>query len=110
MRKSIHKLFWVWDFDKEEKWLNEMAAKGLCLISVGFCKYEFEDCRPGEYSVRTERLEHHPDHPESVRYMSFLEETGRSTSVRITSGSICGRSGPTANSSFSLTMLPTSCT
>lgn len=76
MRKCIHKLFWVWDFDKEEKWLNVMVAKGLCLISVGFCKYEFEDCRPGEYSVRMERLEHHTNHPESVSYMSFLEETG----------------------------------
>ncbi len=30
-------MFLVWDFDKEEKWLNEMAAKGLALTSVGFC-------------------------------------------------------------------------
>lgn len=42
MRQTIRKLFWVWDFDKEEKWLNEMAAKGLSLVAVGFCKYEFE--------------------------------------------------------------------
>ncbi len=49
MRKTIHKLFFIWDFDKEEKWLNQMAAKGLALVSVGFCKYEFEDCIPGEY-------------------------------------------------------------
>ena len=44
MRRTIRKWFWVWNFDKEEQWLNEMAAKGLCLVSVGFCKYEFEDC------------------------------------------------------------------
>ncbi len=37
MRRIIHKMFLVWDFDKEEKWLNEMAAKGLVLTSVGFC-------------------------------------------------------------------------
>ena len=37
MRRIIKKLFFVWDFDKEEKWLNEMAAKGLCLVSTGFC-------------------------------------------------------------------------
>ena len=48
MRQTIHKLFWVWDFDKEEKWLNEMAAKGLSLVSVGFCKYEFSDRVPGD--------------------------------------------------------------
>ena len=41
MRQTIHKLFWAWEFDKEEKWLNEMAARGLCLVSIGFCKYEF---------------------------------------------------------------------
>ncbi len=38
MRKVIHKGFFVWNFDKEERWLNEMAAKGLALISVGFCR------------------------------------------------------------------------
>lgn len=26
MRRTVHKWFWVWDFDKEEKWLNIMAA------------------------------------------------------------------------------------
>lgn len=76
MRKTIRKWFWVWDFDKEEEWLNEMAAKGLCLVSVGWCRYEFEDCVPGAYSVRLELLKEKPDHPESVKYMEFLEETG----------------------------------
>ena len=52
MRKIIHKLFWVRQFDKEENWLNEMAAKGLALVGVGFCRYEFEECTPGEYNVR----------------------------------------------------------
>ena len=42
MRKTIRKWFWAWDFEKEEKWLNEMAAKGLALVGVGFCKYEFD--------------------------------------------------------------------
>lgn len=40
MRKVIRKVFMVWDFDKEEAWLNEMAAKGLSLVSVGWCRYE----------------------------------------------------------------------
>lgn len=76
MRKVIHKLFWIWDFDKEEKWLNEMAAKGLALVGVGFCKYEFEECTPGEYEVRLQLLEKHLCHPESEKYISFVEETG----------------------------------
>ena len=27
-RKTIRKWFWVWEFEKEENWLNEMAANG----------------------------------------------------------------------------------
>ena len=23
--KTLHKWFWVWEFEKEERWLNEMA-------------------------------------------------------------------------------------
>lgn len=76
MRRTVHKWFWVWDFDKEEKWLNEMAAKGLSLVGVGFCRYEFEDCVPGEYAIRLERLEQQASHPESIKYLEFLEETG----------------------------------
>ena len=76
MRTTIKKLFFVWDFDKEEKWLNEMAAKGLCLISAGFCKYEFEDCIPGEYHICLQLLEKSPKHPEMQKYIAFMEETG----------------------------------
>lgn len=76
MRRIIKKLFFVWDFDKEEKWLNEMAAKGLCLVSVGFCKYEFEDCIPGEYRICLQLLEKSPRNPEMQKYIEFMEETG----------------------------------
>ena len=76
MRKTIKKLFFIWDFDKEEKWLNEMAAKGLCLVSVGFCRYEFEDCIPGEYRICLQLLEKSPRNPEMQKYIEFMEETG----------------------------------
>lgn len=76
MRQTIHKCFFVWDFDKEEQWLNEMAAKGLALVSVGFCKYEFEDCVPGEYRVCLQLLDKLPRHPEMQKYIEFMEETG----------------------------------
>ena len=76
MRRTIRKLFFVWDFDKEEKWLNEMAAKGLCLVSVGFCKYEFEDCIPGEYRICLQLLDKLPKHPKMQKYIEFMEQTG----------------------------------
>lgn len=76
MRKIIHKCFFIWNFDAEEKWLNEMAAKGLCLVGVGFCRYEFEDCSPGEYRICLQMLDKKPSHPESQKYIEFMEDTG----------------------------------
>ena len=76
MRQTIRKWFWAWDFEKEEKWLNELSAKGLALVAVGFCKYTFEEGVPGEYNVRLELLEHAPTHAQSRQYIQFVEETG----------------------------------
>lgn len=53
-----------------------MAAKGLCLVSVGFCRYEFEDCEPGEYKICMQMLDKMPRNPESQKYIEFLEGTG----------------------------------
>lgn len=76
MRRVIHKGFFVWNFEKEEKWLCEMAAKGFALVGVGFCRYEFEKCEPNEYDIRLQLLNCRPNHPESQHYISFVEETG----------------------------------
>ena len=69
-RKKITKWFFVWDFDKEEQWLNEMAMNGWVLCSVSFCTYTFERCEPGEYMVRLEM------HGVDEDYIRFMEETG----------------------------------
>lgn len=76
MKKIIYKWFWAWDADKEERWLNEMAAKGLAMTGAVHCRYEFQDCEPGEYQYRLDFLEHWPTHPESEKYISFVEDTG----------------------------------
>ena len=76
MRHTVKKWFWAWDFQKEEQWLQQMAAKGLALVSVGFARYEFEDTQPGEYDVCLQLLEQNIKHPESVKYIEFLEQTG----------------------------------
>ena len=76
MRHTEKKWFWAWDFQKEEQWLQQMAAKGLVLVSVGFARYEFEDTQGGEYDVCLQLLEQNIKHPESVKYIEFLEQTG----------------------------------
>ena len=37
-KKVIHRLFWVWNFEKEERWLNTMAQSGWVLPSIRFGK------------------------------------------------------------------------
>ena len=37
--KIIHRCFWVWNFEKEERWLNTMAQSGWELTNVSFCTY-----------------------------------------------------------------------
>ena len=76
MRHTVKKWFWAWDFQKEEQWLQQMAAKGLALVSVGFARFEFEDTQGGEYDVCLQLLEQNIKHPESVKYIEFLEQTG----------------------------------
>lgn len=76
MRVVKHKWFWVWSFEKEEKWLNEMSAKGLQLVGTGFCRYTFDEGPRGEYQYRLELLEKPPHHYQSASYLQFLEETG----------------------------------
>lgn len=75
MKTTIYKWFWVWDFDKEEQWLNHMAEKGLHLIDIGWCRYLFEEGIPGEYTVRLELLNNAPTHDKSRQYIRFIEGT-----------------------------------
>lgn len=69
-QKTVRRLFWVWQFDKEEKWLNQMAQEGWALDSIGLCTYRFAACEPGEYTVRLEM------HPFDQKYIDFMQETG----------------------------------
>ncbi len=69
-RKIVRKWFWVWEFEKEEQWLNTMAQSGWVLDKLGFATYEFISCEPGEYTVRLEMRDHDP------AYIEFMTETG----------------------------------
>ncbi len=66
----------MYDFEKEERWLNEMSAKGLSLSDYSWCRYVFEETPNTQYIYRIELLENVPKHPESMAYLRFLEENG----------------------------------
>lgn len=66
--KTLHRNFWVWEFEKEERWLNEMAQEGWALQNAGFCTYTFEKTEPGQYIIRLAMLDSAPD------FESFMGE------------------------------------
>lgn len=76
MRKIVRRFIPIWKVHEEEKWLNDMAAMGWKLCHVGFCTYEFENCEKGAYCICVELLEKNFDHPDSMNYLAFMEETG----------------------------------
>ena len=75
--KKIWKIFLVWNYDKEEEWLNEMAMNGWTLTAVGFCNYTFVKTEPGEYNIRMEMR------PHDDGYLEFLRENVVEYVVRI---------------------------
>ena len=66
----------AWEHEKEENWLNEMAAQGWNLVDTTPFRYVFEQGTPGEYQYRLELLAHGRDSEESRTYVRFMEETG----------------------------------
>jgi len=74
MKTIVRKPYW--NYEREETWLNEMAAQGKALTGYSWCRYVFEDAPKGEYIYRIELLDKHPRHPESKKYIRFVEETG----------------------------------
>ncbi len=55
--KRMHKCFFVWQEQEEEKWLRAMAAQGWHLRKVAFCTYDFEQ---GKSEDIVYRLYSHP--------------------------------------------------
>ena len=76
--KKIWKIFLVWEFEKEEAWLNQMAMAGWTLCKVGFCNYTFEKTEPGEYIVRMEMRK------SDEAYREFMADAGIEFIGRVT--------------------------
>jgi len=74
MKKTMHKMFFIWEYEKEEKWLNKMSSNGWQLIKATLFKYVFEKGEPNEYVYRLELLDKNPSSSESKAYVNFLDE------------------------------------
>ncbi len=86
MSKIYKKHFSVYNFEKLENWLNQMADDGLTLSSVesvGFSitgnrngKYEFIETKKGEYKFRVLLLDKPHIYYDSHKQINFVSGTG----------------------------------
>lgn len=74
-RKTVNKLLFIWDWDEEERWLNEMAAQGWHFVKyTPPCRYTFEQGEPAAYQYQLQALEHKIGSKESQDYLAFLRD------------------------------------
>jgi hypothetical protein len=72
--KVVHRFYS--DYEKEERWLNEMASKGWHLVRYRLGGYHFEQGEPGQWIYRIELLPAELRSAESQEYLSLLLDTG----------------------------------
>ncbi|WP_304943947.1 DUF2812 domain-containing protein [Vallitalea guaymasensis] len=63
------------DYEKEEKWLNEMESRGYHFLRYCFLFYIFTIGEPNTYTYRIELLENMTTNNESRSYLDFLADT-----------------------------------
>ncbi|MCK9526814.1 MAG: DUF2812 domain-containing protein, partial [Limnochordia bacterium] len=72
MKKSVFKFYA--NYEKEEVWLNHMAASGWHCTDYLFGRYIFEKGDPGEYTYRIQLLDNYPTHPKNAEYLELLDD------------------------------------
>ena len=73
MRKVLYRFFV--DFEKEEKWVNEMGAQGWHLQKFSFGRFTFTKGEPGTFIYRNEFISGMSSN-EKKDYFEFLKDNG----------------------------------
>ena len=76
MKVTKYNLFFSWNYEKEEQWLNELSRQGLQLVSVSYIRYEFVVDETKAYEYRLEHLDEMPSDFKSINYIETLEKSG----------------------------------
>jgi len=74
MIKTVKKWFMAWNDDKEEIFLEDMAAKGFELLNIGYGKYTFKEGTPKKikYQLDFKGLTKMPEQ----EYLQIYEDAG----------------------------------
>ena len=75
--RTVHRLYY--DFEREERWLNEQAAQGWNFVRYGWGGYRFEQGEPDAFVYRIELLPASPKSAASRDYLALLADSGAET-------------------------------
>ena len=68
------KLFFPWNYKKEETWLNTMSEKGYQLQEVIGCQYRFIQVSFGPYQYHVQKMK--LGYKKADEYIKFLQDAG----------------------------------
>lgn len=74
MKKRVFKLFFAWQDDQENKWLEKMAEEGWKLLKYNFFVYTFEKMEPKKYIYRTDFKSNQKS--DLQEYLTLFEDAG----------------------------------
>ena len=81
MKKTVRKMFFAWNGDKEKEFLEEMALKGYRLVKVKLGKYIFEEEQPKKLIFQFDFRSF--DKMSEAEYLQIYEDAGWSFVARI---------------------------
>ncbi len=76
MRKHCFGFYTIADYEREQKWLNDMSRGGWNMVNTCGIIYTFEKGTPGEYIYKLDLPDESMTEGEVELYYKFLEECG----------------------------------
>lgn len=76
MNEKCSRFRFFLDYEKEEKWVNEMAKEGWHLTDFNIGYYKFEKGAPGQYIYRNEMVNSLGAKGQVKDYLEFLQQSG----------------------------------
>ncbi|MBE6307278.1 MAG: DUF2812 domain-containing protein [Bacteroidales bacterium] len=75
-KKHYFRYFTIADYEKEQKWINDMSRHGWNLVKTNGLIYTFERGVPGEYIYKIDLPDEKMSDVEVDTYYKFMEECG----------------------------------
>ena len=74
--RTVWRFYTIADYEREERWLNEMAAAGWEFVRTNGFRFRFRKGEPGAYRYKIDLVERNEEDAVREEYFNFLTECG----------------------------------